>query len=86
MIKAPPLTHSRVLSLAWPVVLAQAATAMTGVVDTAVMGRFGDKTDLAAVAIAAVSFGFIYWSFGFTVDCIAFCWAAQLVQHRCSGK
>ncbi|MEE9381661.1 MAG: MATE family efflux transporter, partial [Hyphomonadaceae bacterium] len=53
------------MSLAWPVILAQAATAMTGVVDTAVMGRFGDKTDLAAVAVAAVAFGFIYWGFGF---------------------
>ncbi|MEO0981939.1 MAG: MATE family efflux transporter [Pseudomonadota bacterium] len=62
---AAPLTRARVLALAWPVVLAQAATAMTGVVDTAVMGRFGDKTDLAAVAVAAVSFSFIYWAFGF---------------------
>ena len=62
---APPLSRLRVMSLAWPVILAQAATAMTGVVDTAVMGRFGDKTDLAAVAVAAVAFGFIYWGFGF---------------------
>ena len=61
----PPLTRSRALSLAWPIVGAQVATAMTGVVDTAVMGRVGDKTDLAAVAIAAVSFSFLYWAFGF---------------------
>lgn len=60
-----PLTHSRVLTLVWPVVLAQAAIAMTGIVDTAAMGRFGDKVDLAAVAVAAVSFSFIYWGFGF---------------------
>ncbi|RAN34191.1 hypothetical protein HY3_07690 [Hyphomonas pacifica] len=46
-------------------ILAQAATATTGVVDTAIMGRFGDKSDLAAVAIAAVAFSFIYWGFGF---------------------
>lgn len=63
--KAAPLTRRDVLSLVWPVVLSQAAIAMTGVVDTAAMGRFGDKTDLAAVAIAAISFGFIYWGFGF---------------------
>lgn len=62
---AAALTRSRVLSLAWPVVVAQAATAMTGVVDTAVMGRVGDKVDLAAVGVAAVSFSFVYWAFGF---------------------
>ncbi|MEL6324053.1 MAG: MATE family efflux transporter [Pseudomonadota bacterium] len=53
------------LALVWPVVLAQAAIAMTGIVDTAAMGRFGDKSDLAAVAVAAVAFSFIYWGFGF---------------------
>ncbi|MEL6258100.1 MAG: MATE family efflux transporter, partial [Pseudomonadota bacterium] len=61
----PPLTRLRVLALAWPIVLAQAATALTGIVDTAVIGRFGDKTDLAAVAVAAVTFSFVYWGFGF---------------------
>lgn len=60
-----PLTRRKVFALAWPVVLAQAATATTGVVDTAVMGRFGAKEDLAAVAIAAVAYSFIYWGFGF---------------------
>lgn len=60
-----PLTHRRALALAWPVVLAQAATATPGVVDTAVMGRVGSATDLAAVAVAAVTFSFAYWAFGF---------------------
>ncbi len=59
------LTRSAVFSLAWPIVLAQMATAATGVVDTAIMGRYGDKADLAAVAIAAVAYSFIYWGFGF---------------------
>lgn len=59
------LTRSRVLNLAVPVMLAQAAIAATGVVDTAVMGLYGDKSDLAAVAIASVAFSFIYWGFGF---------------------
>lgn len=59
------LTRRKVLALALPVVAAQAATATTGLVDTLVMGRFGDKADLAAVAIAAVAFSFIYWGFGF---------------------
>lgn len=60
-----PLTRTGVLRLALPVMLAQAAIAATGVVDTAVMGLYGDKSDLAAVAIASVAFSFIYWGFGF---------------------
>lgn len=60
-----PLTRASVLSLAWPVVLAQAATALTGVVDTIVMGRAGSKADLAAVGVASVVFSFVYWAFGF---------------------
>lgn len=59
------LTRTSVLALAWPVVLAQAATALTGVVDTIVMGRVGGKSDLAAVGVAAVIFSFVYWAFGF---------------------
>nr|WP_070958501.1 MATE family efflux transporter [Hyphomonas sp. Mor2] len=59
------LSRMRVLRLAVPVMLAQAAIAATGVVDTAVMGLYGDKSDLAAVAIASVAFSFIYWGFGF---------------------
>jgi len=59
------LTRRKIVSLAIPVVVAQAATATTGIVDTAVMGRIGDKADLAAVAIAAVGYSFIYWGFGF---------------------
>ncbi|MEL6692272.1 MAG: hypothetical protein AAFQ12_04465, partial [Pseudomonadota bacterium] len=49
------LSRSRVMRLAVPVMLAQAAIAATGVVDTAVMGLYGDKTDLAAVAIASIT-------------------------------
>ncbi len=59
------LTRRAVLALAWPVVLAQAATALTGVVDTAVMGRVGGAVELAAVGVAAMIFSFVYWAFGF---------------------
>lgn len=59
------LSRASVLRLAVPVMLAQAATAATGVVDTGVMGLYGTKVDLAAIAIAAIVFSFIYWSFGF---------------------
>lgn len=61
----PILTRSRIMRLAVPVMLAQAAIAATGVVDTAVIGLYGTKVDFAAVAIATVVFSFIYWGFGF---------------------
>lgn len=59
------LTRSKVLSLALPVMLAQATTASTGIVDTAVMGLYGTKFDLGAVGVAAVVMNFLYWAFGF---------------------
>ena len=60
-----PLTRAKVLSLAVPVMLAQAATASTGVVDTLIMGMHGTKFDLGAVGVAAVVMNFLYWAFGF---------------------
>lgn len=62
---AAHLTRQKVLALAVPVMLAQAATASTGVVDTLIMGVSGDKVDIAAVGIAAVAMNFLYWAFGF---------------------
>ena len=59
------LTRTQALRLAIPVMLAQAATALTGVVDTSVMAAFGEQTGLAAVAVASVVFSFLYWGFGF---------------------
>ncbi len=62
---AQPLSRNKVMGLAVPVMLAQAATASTGVVDTAVMGLYGTKFDLGAVGVAAVVMNFLYWAFGF---------------------
>ncbi|MFN4024936.1 MAG: MATE family efflux transporter [Hyphomonas sp.] len=59
------LSRARALQLAWPIMLAQVATATTGIVDTAVMGRYGTAAELAAVGLAAVIFNFLYWGFGF---------------------
>ena len=64
-MSSPSLSRMRVLHLAWPVILAQAATSMTGVVDTIVMSVYGDKFEIGAVGVAAAAFGFIYWGFGF---------------------
>lgn len=61
----PPPSYRQLLRLAGPVVLAQMASAITGIVDTTVMGRFGSATDLAAVAVGAVVFNLVAWAFGF---------------------
>jgi len=38
---------------------------LLGLADTAVIGNFGNTTDLGAIAFGAVIFSFVYWGFGF---------------------
>lgn len=57
--------YGHILNKAWPIILANAAVPTLGLIDTAVMGHFGNTTELAALAIASLLFSFIYWSFGF---------------------
>jgi len=59
------LTRKDVLLRAWPLVFANAAIPMAGVVDTFVLGIAGDKTDLGGVALGAALFSVVYWSFYF---------------------
>lgn len=61
----PPLTRGRVLSQAWPIMLANAAGPLVGLVDTTVIGQLGDKTALAGIGLGAAIFGIFYWGFGF---------------------
>lgn len=60
-----PLTRGRVLRLAWPIILANAAVPLLGLADTAVIGNVGGVADLGAIAFGAVIFSFVYWGFGF---------------------
>ncbi|MEN1925420.1 MATE family efflux transporter [Luteimonas qiangzhengi] len=60
-----PLTRLSVARQAWPIILANAAVPMLGLVDTAVIGHFGSATDLGGLALGALLFNFVYWSFGF---------------------
>lgn len=59
------LTRRELLGLAWPVILANAAVPLLGLVDTAVIGNVGSLEDLGAIAFGAVIFSFVYWTFGF---------------------
>ncbi len=53
------------MRMAWPYILANSSTPLLGLVDTAVVGRTGKVEDLGAIALGAMIFNFIYWSFGF---------------------
>lgn len=60
-----PLTRSSVFAQAWPIMLGQATVPLVGIVDTAVIGRTGDTTALAGVALGATIINLVFWTFGF---------------------
>lgn len=57
-------THRRVLALALPMTLANVTTPMLGFVGASAVGRLGDAALLGAIALGAVIFDAIFWSFG----------------------
>lgn len=59
------ISRTRVVQLAWPIILSNLATPLLGLVDTAVIGNLGDPSLLGAIAVGAIIFSFIYWGFGF---------------------
>jgi len=59
------ITHGQVFRIAWPIILANAAVPLLGIVDTAVIGHLGSAAALGAIAIGALIMNFIYWGFGF---------------------
>ena len=65
MAKMAPLTHRRVLAIALPIVLSNATVPILGVVDTAVVGQFGEAAPIGAVGIGAIIISAVYWIFGF---------------------
>lgn len=59
------VTRRAVLRLAWPVVIASSSVPLLGIADTAVLGNTGTVAELGAIAVGALVFNFVYWSFGF---------------------
>lgn len=59
------VSRAEIVRLSWPIVLANAAVPLLGLVDTAVIGNTGTVADLGAVALGALVFSFVYWTFGF---------------------
>ena len=60
-----PITHSRVLKIALPIVMSNATVPILGAVDTGVVGQLGEAAPIGAVGIGAVILSTIYWIFGF---------------------
>jgi len=59
------ISYPYLLQKAWPIILANAAVPLLGLVDTAVIGNVGTVEDLGAIAFGGLIFSFVYWSFGF---------------------
>ncbi len=61
----PAVMHRRVLRLAAPIILSNLSIPLLGAVDTAVMGHLPGPAYIGGVAIGALIFSYVYWSFGF---------------------
>ncbi len=57
--------HGEMLRIALPITLSNATVPLIGFVDTAVIGQTGDVALMGAVAVGAVIFNMLYWSFSF---------------------
>ncbi|MXQ13771.1 MATE family efflux transporter [Microvirga makkahensis] len=62
--RRPEISHRRILALALPMTLSHVTTPLLGLVDATVIGRLGEAHLLGAVALGAVIFDFVFWSFG----------------------
>ncbi|HEY2021659.1 MATE family efflux transporter [Paraburkholderia sp.] len=61
----PQRWHRRVLTLAFPIVLANLTQPILGAVDTAVAGHLADASYLGGVALGGLFFNCVFWGFGF---------------------
>lgn len=57
--------HRRVLTLAFPIALANLTQPILGAVDTAVAGHLDSASYLGGVALGGLFFSFVFWGFGF---------------------
>ena len=56
---------NRILSLAYPIILANISIPLLSLTDTAVIGHLGDLDVLAGISMGAVLMSSLYWFFGF---------------------
>ena len=55
----------RVLALTLPIILSNVTVPLLGAVDTAVVGHLDSPHYIGAVAVGALVFSYVFWSFGF---------------------
>lgn len=60
----PEVSHRRMFAIAVPMMLSHITVPLLGLVDATVIGRLGDAALLGAVALGAVVFNTIFWTFG----------------------
>ncbi|WP_161760452.1 MATE family efflux transporter [Iodidimonas nitroreducens] len=65
MMAPLPDPHRRIWRIAGPAILASISGPLVGIVDSWALGHLPDPVFLAAIALGAFVFHFIYWSFGF---------------------
>ncbi len=63
--RQPNLSYRSVLASAWPVIIANAATPLLGLADTAVIGHGASPKGLGALALSVLCFNFLFWACGF---------------------
>ena len=59
------LSHRKIWQIAWPIILSNLTVPLVGAVDTAVIGRLPGAELIAAVALGAIMFDFLFWGFNF---------------------
>lgn len=63
--RPPAITQRALFALAVPAMLANLSGPIIGIVDTAVVGQIPNAAHIGAVAIGALIFSFVFWTFGF---------------------
>jgi len=58
-------SYRTIIARSWPIIVANASAPLLGIADTAVIGRLGSVSALGAIALGALIFSFVYWTFGF---------------------
>ena len=59
------VTHSRILKISVPIVLANSTVPLLGAVDTFVVGQMASPIPIGAVAVGSLIISVFYWFFGF---------------------
>ncbi len=59
------ISHRKVWTIAWPMVISNISTPLLGLVDTAVIGQLESASYLGAIALGVLLFNFLYLGLGF---------------------